>query len=63
MTCRRRCGFFLQSFSRPQTSDCDLPVGAWWPFIQRPQLCLWGSQAWVDKGPTLLQSHALLWAL
>lgn len=39
MTCRS-CGFFLQSFSRPQTSDS--PVGAWWPFIQRPQLCLWG---------------------
>lgn len=61
MTCRRRCGFFLQSFSRPQTSDS--PVGAWWPFIQQPQLCLWGSQARVDKGPTLLQSRALLWAL
>ena len=61
MTCRRRCGFFLQSFSRPQTSDS--PVGAWWPFIQRPQLCLRGLQAWVDKGPTLLQSRALPWAL
>ena len=59
MTCRRRCGFFFKSFSRPKPVTCLLVPGE--PFIQRPQLCLWGSQARVDEGPTLLQSRALLW--
>lgn len=61
MTCRRRCGFFFFNlFPAPKPVTCLLVPGE--PFIHRPQLCLWGSQARVDEGPTLLQSCALLWA-
>lgn len=53
-------GFFSNLFPAPKPVTCLLVPGE--PFIHRPQLCLWGSQARVDEGPTLLQSCALLWA-